>query len=165
MKKVIYLAIYKNTKKTILDYLIFKWQTICGFKSYSKYTHCEIIIDDDWLSSSFIDGGVRSKKIEPRLGNWDYIPIEVEAKDILDIKEFFNVQIGKKYDLKNIFLAQILNLDKDCYNKWICSEISAEMINISNCAYLYYEPHRYSPARLVRELVEVHNKTITNKRT
>ena len=153
-KGYIKLALYRNTKRDILSRMIQIWQVMLGLGIYSKYTHTEIIIDDNWFASSFVDGGVRIKTIDPIHNHWDYIIIPVTKTEKEDIKNFLMSKIGCDYDLKNIFFNQILPCSIDNTDKWICSEYSAEALDVLSGVSMNNTADRYSPGDLVEELVE-----------
>ena len=64
------IAFYK-AKGDIVDKSIRLW-------TRSKYSHCEIVIGENWYSSSPRDKGVRVKQIIDDNGSWDFIETDIE---------------------------------------------------------------------------------------
>ena len=63
-----------------------------------RYSHCEILFSDgQCASSSFMDGGVRFKKIDFAIDKWDFVrvPDSLEA----EARAWFEQHQGAKYDL------------------------------------------------------------------
>lgn len=63
--------------------------------TFSKYSHCELVIGGLCYSSSARDGGVRSKRIDLTSGRWDVIDVGGDAARAL---EWFRAHEGKGYD-------------------------------------------------------------------
>ena len=104
----------------------------------SNYTHVELIIDDVWYSSSHTDGGVRSRVISGDSGNWDIYEVDGDSGWALLMYE---VAEPCKYDWFGIFLSQVLPLGLHMNNRYFCSELVGEMLQIDGS-------HRYSPIDL-----------------
>lgn len=137
-------AFYKG-KGNWVDFLIRKW-------TRSPYSHCEIVIDYKWYSSSPRDGKVREKIIHPRSKNWEYIDIDLSSTDIENIRNFFNEQEGKKYDYIGIILSQVLPLGIDNKNKWFCSEICSRALQNIGKVPKNKKSNWYNPGRLYNAL-------------
>ncbi len=153
MKKI-QIAFYKNVNNTRIDKSIYLFQkTFTVSKPYCKYTHCEIIIDDCWYSSSFMDGGVRKKKITPNRNNWDFIDIEINDNEVTKIKRLFERELNKKYDLLNIFFTQVFKFGIQNNNKWICSEICAHALQLANVLGTNVAYSDYCPGTLAKEII------------
>lgn len=63
--------------------------------TFSKYSHCELVINELCYSSSPRDGGVRVKYINLHDGKWDLFPINGDDQKA---REWFIKNVGKKYD-------------------------------------------------------------------
>jgi len=137
-------AFYKG-KGDWVDWAIRKW-------TRSPYSHCEIVIDNTWYSSSARDGGVRKKNIHHNPENWDFIDIKIQVNDKNIIKMFFNKQIGKKYDYVGILLSQVIPLHEDIKNRWFCSEICAYTLQLIDILPKDKKSNWYSPGRLYKRL-------------
>ena len=85
----------------------------------SKYSHCELVANGIWYSSSPRDGKVRAKEIVPQEGHWDFVEVDID-REWFNI--FFKENEGKKYDWLNIFCTQFLPCNLQNPKKWICSE-------------------------------------------
>lgn len=143
---LIYLAAYKG-RGTLFNGLIRLWNR-------SQYSHCELLMPaGDWLSSSAMDGGVRSKRIQLNAEHWDLIP--VPWADSLLVWQVFAQHQNKGYDWFGLFGAQLLNAGAHSKKRMFCSEFCAAALNLP-------QPQRYSPALLV-ETVQRINTTITGQ--
>jgi len=84
-----------------------------------QYSHMELIFSDGVAaSSSFIDGGVRFKKIVFDPANWDFIDLPAELETAA--RAWFTVNNGKAYDILGelrFFLGPV-SAGRD---KWFCS--------------------------------------------
>ena len=117
------------------------------FWTRSKYSHCELIINDIWYSSSMRDGGVRQRTSEARpTEHWDFIEIELSHDLALEALAKFDEIKNQPYDLFGILFSQLIKADGHDRGKWFCSEVCAYMLGLKN-------PHRYSPADLYRRFI------------
>lgn len=106
------LALYKG--KGLIGNAITRWWT------GSVYSHCELVIDGVCYSASFMDGGVRKKRIDLSSGRWDVVDIPWADKAFA--LDFFERTKGAKYDWFGIFGSQLLNRRMHDVNRWFCSE-------------------------------------------
>jgi len=153
-KETIKLAFYKNYKRDILDYSIAVFQFLFLAGKHSKYTHTEINIRGLSYTSSYVDGGVRKKKINYSEENWEVLEFEVSAESVDKMLSFFENEEGKKYDLLNIFFAQFLHIPIERKDRWICSEICAKMLDLTDEFKMKHRPVYYSPAKLHKEIMK-----------
>lgn len=119
----------------------------------SPYSHCELIFSDDIAaSSSYMDGGVRFKKIDFNLDNWDFIDLPVWLEQ--SARDWFTEHEGDDYDvLGNIyFIVSLVQDDKDA---WFCSEAMSKALGI-------IDPWRYSPALLWSLLITLTQSSANN---
>lgn len=118
METLVQLAFYK-AKGDWVDKVIRWWTS-------SKYSHCEVVIGDEWFSSSPRDGGVRSMRMEDyNAEHWDIIGYPgVSASDVFDL---FRKTKGSKYDFIGILFSQVLPIGLHSSTKWYCSEWAAEL--------------------------------------
>jgi uncharacterized protein YycO len=112
------LALYKG-RGNIYDRII-------RLATCSKYSHCELVIDDVCYSSSPRDGGVRMKGINVYTNDWDVI--DVPGDKIYALK-WFVAHVGKKYDYLGA-ISSILPINLDKQNKFFCSEAIAYMLQL-----------------------------------
>ena len=100
------------------------------------YSHCELIFSDGMAASaSWMDGGVRFKKIEFDPDRWDFIdlPLELEASARL----WFAEHAGQGYDLMGN-LRFLFGIVRESAGKWFCSEALGAAVGVS-------EPWRHEP--------------------
>ena len=128
------IAFYK-AKGNIVDKSIRLW-------TRSKYSHCEIVIGENWYSSSPRDNGVRVKQIIDDGETWDFIDINI---NINKLNTTYLKYKGSGYDFLGIILCMIIPLKRDSKNKVTCSEFVAEVLD-------YSEPEMYSPELLYRKV-------------
>lgn len=117
-------AFFKGTKKGLAGF----YNQMVRIVTKGKYSHCEVIFNDKMsASASFMDGGVRFKKIEYSSDNWDFI----ELPDSLEkfALEWFKEHDGEDYDLFGN-LHFIIPLFGDEKHKWCCSEACATALGI-----------------------------------
>ena len=129
------IAFYK-AKGTLIDLAIRIW-------THSPYSHCEIVLNKDWYSSSPRDGGVRIKQIQKDLNKWDFVEVDIDKDKLY---ETYRKYRGNGYDFKGIFLSNILGLKFHSKNKVTCSEFCAEVLGLD-------KPYMYSPGSLYRKLI------------
>jgi hypothetical protein len=97
----------------------------------SIYSHCELIFTDigDAASASYMDKGVRFKKIDFTDGNWDFIDLPDSFAE--NAWKWFEEHEGQPYDLLgNLhFVISVVGDDKE---KWFCSEAIAASLGMEN---------------------------------
>lgn len=155
MIKIAFYKIKDNEKAGFLDKAIAFFTS--SFKEkingefLNSYSHCEIIIDDLMISSSFRDGGVRIKKFN-NSKKWDLVEIKNVSEE--KIKAFLYEELGKKYDYLGVL--GILFFNKDNENKWFCSELCLKALQIGGIYKLgKFNASNTSPNRLFKQLKEL----------
>jgi hypothetical protein len=129
------LALYKGTRPGVpgLFNRLIRWWT------NSPYSHCEIVFSDGISASSSIeDKGVRFKYIEMSPDKWDLI--DLPNSDELYARNFFQQNLGKKYDILGLF-GFIWRRGTNSKDKYFCSEICASSLQLN-------KPENYSPGSL-----------------
>lgn len=116
---------------------------IIRFVTRSPYSHCELVSDGIWYSTSPRDLRVRAKEIVPNPLSWDYV--EVKGNKARVITLYLETK-GAKYDWLGIIFAQLLPFGLHSKKRWFCSEWCAAALELK-------EPHKYSPALLYKYLV------------
>lgn len=131
------IAFYKGTRKGVQG----AYSKLARFVDGGIYSHCEVIFSDGIsASSSFIDKGVRFKRIEYNSENWDVI--EVPSVNELQVRQWFEEHEGDKYDILGNLRFGFFFI-KDSRNKFFCSEAIAEAIGLKD-AYRYGPNGLYS---------------------
>ena len=125
------LALYKG-KGTIYDKII-------RIVTRSKYSHCELVIDDVCYSSSPRDGGVRMKVIDLDPDKWDLFDVPGDTN--IAITWFIN-NVGKKYDWPGA-ITQVLPFHLNLSSRFFCSEACQHMLGVEN-------PKSQTPESLAR---------------
>lgn len=120
----------------------------------SQYSHCELVVDDVWMSSTVRDGGVRSKTIDPHPGSWDFI--ELPWADPYKIVGFFEFTKGEEYGWLDLLRSQLFNQAYDYPRSAFCSEWCAAALGLPN-------PTSYSPKTLGELCLFLTNKVFTRK--
>lgn len=100
------------------------------------YSHCELVFSDGMCgSASWVDGGVRLKRIDLDPDHWDILqlPPDLEAY----ARDWFECNAGAPYDLMgNVrFVFPFL---PDSADGWFCSEAFGAALR-------WREPWRYGP--------------------
>lgn len=121
-------AFYKGAT-TLFDKAACMWDK-------GPYSHMEIVLDDGTcMSSSFRDGGVRTKNITFNAGKWDFIVLPPEFSESY-VKDYFAKYKNAKYDLLGTFGFVIGPFQ--CEDKQFCSEFCMGALG-------YDEAWRYTP--------------------
>lgn len=126
------LALYKATRPGLQGI----YSRVVRWVDGGPYSHCEIQFSDGMsASSSFIDGGVRFKRIDYKPEHWDFLdlPEYLEAQ----ARAWFEQHEGARYDLVgNLrFVAWFVPHSK---SRWFCSEAVAAALGMP-------DPWRYGP--------------------
>lgn len=131
----VYLALYKAEGR--IGNAAVRWWT------KSQYSHCELVVDGVWHSSSIQDNGVRAKTMEAAPGHWDLIPLpSYLAARIL---AHFAATKGERYGWLDLLRSQVFNGNADQSGAAFCSEWCAAAMGLPS-------PASYSP-RTLGELV------------
>lgn len=132
-------AFYKGTRPGLAG--IYSWAVRKWTKS--SYSHVELVLSTGraW-SSSFEDGGVRSKLIDFDPARWDLVdlPPALEQAAVA----WFEAHRGAGYDLVGN-LQFVLSPIPHSRRRWFCSEAVAAALGIP-------DPWRYSPGTLASAL-------------
>jgi len=134
------LAMYKGPAKGFFNNL--GRLAVCLF-TRSKYSHCEIYINGIGYSSSFHDGGVRSKPINIYDGTWDTFEIQGDSESV---KKWFKDHDQQPYDWGGIFRF-VIPFIPQYDNRWFCNEACGEALGIK-------DSYKYTPEKLYERLVE-----------
>lgn len=132
---MIRVAFYK-ARGNLFDRLIRLW-------TGSPYSHCELVLDGRWLTSSPRDGGVREAQIDPDPDTWDFL--DLPQADAERIEALFQAERGAGYDWLGIACCQVLPLGLESRRRWFCSEFCAAALGLAH-------PARWSPGGLFAEL-------------
>ena len=108
----------------------------------SIYSHCEIVSNKDWYSSSQRDGGVRTKQILNDGNSWDFIEVNIDKSRLYEI---YRENKGKGYDFRGILFSNILPFKWHSKDKMTCSEFVASVLNYEN-------PQKFSPKDIYTRL-------------
>jgi len=132
-------ALYKGTRPGLVGIYsrVVRWWT------KSRYSHVELVLSTGgaW-SSSFEDGGVRSKLIDFDPARWDLVdlPPALEPAAVA----WFEAHRGAGYDLVGN-LQFVISPVPHSRSRWFCSEAVAAALGIP-------DPWRYSPGTLASAL-------------
>lgn len=93
------------------------------------YSHCELVFSDGIsASASWIDGGVRLKRIDYNPEHWDFIALPAHLEDAA--RQWFTDHEGRGYDLLGnlrFVFWMVRESDKD----WFCSEAVGAALGMS----------------------------------
>jgi hypothetical protein len=124
-----------------------KFNQLIRWWTKSPYSHVELVINGTWYSSSHMDGGVRSRRINPNPDHWDIYDIDGDENYALSV---FSDELGAGYDWTGIIFSQIMPFGIHKPFNWFCNEIVGEMLRVD-------KPHRYSPGELKTLLTSRNN--------
>ena len=146
MKKDRLYVAFSKKKKTIVDYGIAGW-------TIGQYVHVELVLNGESYSSSAPDGGVRKKYISYENKDWwDVYEVKGEY-DTENVRKFFELTNGAKYDFKGILLAQFLfSVEKEDSTRFFCSEWVTTALRLTlelgKIDPLFLKGYKFSPNRL-----------------
>lgn len=122
---------------------------------HGPYSHCEIVFKDGVCgSASYIDHGVRIKRIEFDPAHWDFLDLPDHLEPYA--RDWFERNQGAPYDLLGNVRFVLPWID-DSDTGWFCSEALGAALRWS-------EPWRYGPngaAALVRTMYPQPGTTTT----
>lgn len=107
------------------------------------YSHCELVLHTDatgiseCASASYMDGGVRTKRMALNPAHWDFIDVlasEAQARSWLAYYE------EDRYDILGL-LGFVWRRQPGEQDKWFCSEAVAAMLG-------YHDAWRFDPMTL-----------------
>lgn len=106
------------------------------------YSHCELILDNkdgmsNCASSSYMDGGVRTKWIALDPAHWDVVEVQGSRKAAL---QWLLWHEEDRYDILGL-LGFVWRRAYGDQQKWFCSEAVAAMLGFD-------EPWRFDPMAL-----------------
>lgn len=105
------------------------------------YSHCELIVEGVCWSSSFMDGGVRGKRMNLNLEHWDVIEV---AGNAADAQQWFFNHFGDDYDVLGL-VGFVWRPWRDNKDRWVCSEAIAAALG-------FVQPWRFCPNTLYAAL-------------
>lgn len=127
---------FHKGRKRLFDRVVSWWLR-------GPYAHCELVTHiDEWgiaycISSSFLDGGVRTKYMVLNPEHWDLIDVGEPA---VSISDWCLDHLGKPYDVRGL-LGFIWRRERGSQRKWFCSEAVADMLG-------FPQPWRFDPVSL-----------------
>lgn len=135
-------AFYKATRPGVQGLYSYAVRLV----DHGPYSHCELVFSDGLSgSASFIDKGVRLKRIDYDSDHWDFVELpaglEVYARD------WFEANQGAPYDLVGN-LRFVLPLVNHSERGWFCSEALAAALRLQ-------DPWRFGPNGLAALLRSV----------
>ena len=100
------------------------------------YSHAELVFSDGMSgSASYIDGGVRLKRIDYDDTHWDFIDLPPSLEPYA--RDWFESHVGAPYDLMGN-VRFVLPWLSDSERGWFCSEALGAALG-------WKEPWRYGP--------------------
>lgn len=100
------------------------------------YSHCELVFSDGMSgSASYIDGGVRLKRIDYDSDHWDFIDLPHSLEPYA--RDWFERNAGAPYDLMGN-VRFVLPIVPASLSGWFCSEAMAAALKLK-------EPWRFGP--------------------
>lgn len=100
------------------------------------YSHVELVFSDGMSgSASYIDGGVRLKRIDYNPAHWDFVELPSEQEQ--QARDWFERNMGAPYDLMGN-VRFVLPFLPDSQRGWFCSEALGAALG-------WAEPWRFGP--------------------
>ena len=106
---------------------------VIGKITKSNYCHCEIIINDIWVSSNSKEGVTIKENFLYDSIEWefyDFPVIEIMERDYNIIMDYIRKQDDKNYDFLGIILSQLVPISVHNRNKYFCSELSTKVLQL-----------------------------------
>lgn len=149
---IIRLAFQKKTKSfNLMAWLIKIW-------TRSPYFHVELVIEDKWVTSNSDVGGVVVRDLKPFKDSWDYVNVDVNETQLLNVWYFIWQENGSAYDWCGIFCAQVLGLNHHNPREWFCSEFVSEVLKqFKHPEFIDVNPIVMNPGDIYK-LVTKHNR-------
>ena len=127
------LALYKETRPGLQGL----YSRLTRFIDRGPYSHCELVFSDGMsASASYIDGGVRFKRIQYTANHWDFIELPEALEPQARI--WFQAHSGDPYDLWGN-VRFLFGFAHDSQSAWFCSEAVMAALGFA-------EPYRYGPS-------------------
>ena len=121
------IALYKGTLSGWRGWI----SRLVRFADRGPYSHCEVVFSDGMCASaSWLDGGVRFKKINFNPDHWDFIAIGSQWPPETLVKDWFEQRKGSRYDLPGS-LGLVCRPFRQRHNRWFCSEAGAASLGVS----------------------------------
>ena len=129
MSDTITLIFYKGTRAANPHARLF--DRLATWRTRGPYSHCELVLDriDHMVlcwSSSFLDGGVRSKWIDVSTGRWDVVTF---PGDRAAAARWFEAHQGEPYDWFAL-MGWVLPWRVSHRRWWFCSEACGAAIGL-----------------------------------
>lgn len=135
-----HLAVYRGPAKTLAHKL---FHLLVCLRTFSRYSHCELVIDGVCWSASSRDGGVRRKVIDLHSGHWDMFPLDTDAYDKQYALAYFAARKGWKYSWAGVWrLGFRLFFLRVREGEAFCSQICAGALKLD-------KPENYHIQKLV----------------
>ena len=136
-------AFYKGTRPGLQGI----YSRAVRFIDRGPYSHSELVFSDGMsASASYIDGGVRFKRIAYDPAHWDFVALPDAAEPYA--REWFRANDGAPYDLAGN-LRFVLPWLPDSQHGWFCSEAMAAALKLR-------EPWRFGPNGLAAVLLSMY---------
>jgi hypothetical protein len=119
------LASYKGTRPGFQGL----FNRIVRARTRGIYSHTEVLFSDGVsASSSFLDGGIRFKRIEYKDDKWDLQPLPAHLE--ASARAFFEARVGKAYDYWSNFQIAF-GFAPNSTDKWMCSEAAMDSLGLN----------------------------------
>lgn len=116
-------------------------------RTWSKYSHAELVINGVCYSSSARDKGVRGKDINLNSGHWDVFKLTDDPVVTKFALDWFTVHDGDLYDYRN-FVRYMLPFVGEDKNKWVCFESIGAALGID-------KPHKLTADTLLAAALKI----------
>lgn len=134
-------AFYKGTRNGLAGI----YNRVVRLLDGSIYSHAELVFSDGMsASSSYMDKGVRFKKIDYDPAKWDIFDLPESFVEFSAVQWFEN-HVGQQYDLAGN-IRVVVSWWPHSKTKWHCTEAIAAAIGLS-------EADTYGPRKLFERVV------------
>lgn len=115
--------------------------SLIRWRTHSRYSHVELVIDGLCYSSAAGDGGVRAKRFDIGLSFREWSLIELPWADPHRVFNLYSRTAGSGYDWQGVIVGRLLDSHSNKRRRYFCSEWVAEALGFD-------EPWRFTPGDL-----------------
>lgn len=139
----------ENPHAKLFDVLVTHWPRTRG-----RFSHAEWVAPDGvcW-SSSYRDGGVRSKRIDLHSGRWVLVTVPATPDELAAHRHWCALHQGAQYDWPSL-LGFVLPWRVSVALWWFCTEALAAMRGLAT-------PRQWHPAKLFEHLASLPGAVVT----
>lgn len=146
--EIISVVFYRKNVRDLEPWYLSLIADVIRWRTKSIYPHVGLYIDGVIYEAATDFKGVKASPTRLIDESWTTFHIAVTKEEKAVILEAFAGMEGLGYDFVNIFFVQLLGLFIDRPENYICSELVAKLLDVSNIIIAAREYKYYSPGNL-----------------